>query len=367
MTVFSLQGMPAGKEKTMFQNDDVRIIEGANLLSGERQRGKSVLTQWRIAGFMLGMLLAFQAEAAATYSITDLGANSTATGINASGQVVGYSDIGFLRQHAFIYSGVAMTDIGTLGGNNSYGLGINASGQVTGWSFTAGGAQRAFLYSGGTMTDLGTLPGGDLSAGTAINASGQVAGYSDIGGGAGHAFLYSGGTMTDLGTLGGAYSEGDGINASGQVTGRSLTAGGVLHAFLYSSGFMSDLGTLGGAFSEGIGINGLGQVTGESWTAGGMNHAFLYSHGTMTDLNSLIDPGLGWNLHDADGINDAGQIVGTGIIGGEGHAFLLTPIQTMSSGVPELSTWAMMLLGFAGLGIAGYRRTARRPQPCLSA
>jgi hypothetical protein len=25
--------------------------------------------------------------------------------------------------------------------------------------------------------------------------------------------------------------------------------------------------------------------------------------------------------------------------------------------IPELSTWAMMLVGFAGLGFAGYRRT----------
>jgi hypothetical protein len=31
----------------------------------------------------------------------------------------------------------------------------------------------------------------------------------------------------------------------------------------------------------------------------------------------------------------------------------------VSSGVPEASTWAMMLLGFAGLGYTGYR--ARRP------
>ena len=32
---------------------------------------------------------------------------------------------------------------------------------------------------------------------------------------------------------------------------------------------------------------------------------------------------------------------------------------TFSAGVPELGTWAMMLLGFAGLGFAGYR-TSRR-------
>ena len=28
-----------------------------------------------------------------------------------------------------------------------------------------------------------------------------------------------------------------------------------------------------------------------------------------------------------------------------------------ASAVPELSTWAMMLLGFAGLGLAGFRQT----------
>ncbi|MGP7985334.1 PEPxxWA-CTERM sorting domain-containing protein [Rhodoblastus sp.] len=30
---------------------------------------------------------------------------------------------------------------------------------------------------------------------------------------------------------------------------------------------------------------------------------------------------------------------------------------TVSSAVPEPATWAMMLLGFAGLGFAGYRRS----------
>jgi hypothetical protein len=30
---------------------------------------------------------------------------------------------------------------------------------------------------------------------------------------------------------------------------------------------------------------------------------------------------------------------------------------TVASGVPEPSTWAMILLGFAGLGFAGYRNS----------
>jgi hypothetical protein len=33
---------------------------------------------------------------------------------------------------------------------------------------------------------------------------------------------------------------------------------------------------------------------------------------------------------------------------------------TTASGVPEPSTWALMLIGFAGLGVAGYRRTKAR-------
>jgi hypothetical protein len=37
---------------------------------------------------------------------------------------------------------------------------------------------------------------------------------------------------------------------------------------------------------------------------------------------------------------------------------------TGSSAIPEPSTWAMMLLGFAGLGFAGYR--ARKPTAALA-
>jgi len=43
------------------------------------------------------------------------------------------------------------TDLGTLGGNGSEAFAINNSGQVV------GGSQHAFLYDGSTMRDLGTL------------------------------------------------------------------------------------------------------------------------------------------------------------------------------------------------------------------
>jgi hypothetical protein len=40
---------------------------------------------------------------------------------------------------------------------------------------------------------------------------------------------------------------------------------------------------------------------------------------------------------------------------------------TLSSGVPELSTWGMMVVGFAGLGFAGYRQTKRKESVAFSA
>jgi hypothetical protein len=39
----------------------------------------------------------------------------------------------------------------------------------------------------------------------------------------------------------------------------------------------------------------------------------------------------------------------------------------VTAGVPELTTWAMMVLGFAGLGFAGYRRTKNAEARFLAA
>jgi hypothetical protein len=42
-----------------------------------------------------------------------------------------------------------------------------------------------------------------------------------------------------------------------------------------------------------------------------------------------------------------------------GSSFKFSPLVGAPTPTPEPSTWAMMLLGFAGLGFAGYR-TSRR-------
>jgi hypothetical protein len=64
----------------------------------------------------------------------------------------------------------------------------------------------------------------------------------------------------------------------------------------------------------------------------------------MTDLNTLIDPTSGWNLTEADAVNDSGMIVGQGWSSAnyEYHALLLTP-------VPEPSTIALLFASAACL------------------
>jgi len=166
-----------------------------------------------------------------------------------------------------------------------------------------------------TMTDLGTL-GGSQSAAKKISPSGVVVGYSYTAAGPKHAFLWRNGTMTDLGTLGGSYSEPYGVNALGQVVGVAQTPGKYPHAFLWDDGVMTDLGTLGGSLSYALAVNERGQVVGYSDynPLSNNTHAFLWQDGAMTDLG----PFGHCCYAAASAINNRGQAVGSGPVGGGG-------------------------------------------------
>ena len=159
--------------------------------------------------------------------------------------------------HAVSYSAV---QLGTLGGTGTYAYGINASGQVAGWSWMAGNtAGHAFITgaNGVGMTDLGTLGGANWSQAYDINASGQVVGrYLTTGNLAPHGFITgaNGLGIRDLWSLGGTGTDAYGINASGQVVGGATTVGNVQHAFITGANGvgMTDLGTLGGTSSPKI-------------------------------------------------------------------------------------------------------------------
>jgi len=122
------------------------------------------------------------------------------------------------------------------------------------------------------------------------------------------------------------------INDSGVIVGDGGVYGvAPYRAFRSQAGVTEDIGalllpTLG--ISAGLGVNAAGDAVGWAKACNICSEsAWVDSKvGGMRLLNDLIDPSLGWNLTEADGINASGQIAGLGAHNGQYHAFRLTPV-----------------------------------------
>lgn len=341
------------------------------------------------------------AVGAVTFGVTDLGdlggsnRYSTPYDLNNSGEVVGRSYSAEGARAFFWDSAGGMVDLGTLsGGGLSLAMGLNDAGQVVGWSSAASGI-RAFVWDKASgMKEYVDVPDGtSLSAAAEINNSSQAVGWTKVDGKLRAALWEADGTLKDLGDPAGKHgqeSQAYGINDNGQVVGqsgstaflwdsengmvdlgslplstsyplaqeysiaRAINADGqvaglsntsntnvsgrevTIHAFLWDEDTgMTDLGDLPGGNDESHiyaeGLNDAGQVVG--WSSGegaggyaASSRAFLWQEDTgMLDLNDLLEPGTGWFLGEARAINDLGQIVAYGTKDGARHALLLTP------------------------------------------
>ncbi|MEN3359036.1 MAG: hypothetical protein V7637_3018 [Mycobacteriales bacterium] len=315
------------------------------------------------------------AAPAARYAVTDLGALaggvSGANAVNNAGVVVGVSTVDSLRQHAVRWSANgAITDLGLLpGGASSSALAVNDAGQVAG---VADRSDGGFGYpvrwsAAGAITDLGgpitnrlgeadgidpagrvvggqrpadsegapvgirygtdgapTELGAGLELARGVNARGQIVG--------GPAYVWQAGRVTPLPDLtGGRSALAFAINVAGVVVGVSATADpAAQHAVRWAGGVPTDIGTVDGiSYSEARAVNSAGQVVGTAdgrCTPCAAPRAWIWQPGApITALDTLLPAGSGWSLRAADGINDRGQIVGTGLHNGARHGYLLTP------------------------------------------
>jgi uncharacterized membrane protein len=195
----------------------------------------------------------------------------------------------------------------------------------------------------------------------AINDRGQILGYvsnyPDF-----PSFVDTNGTFApiDLSGVPGAAGV-SGFNNLGQFVGGYSDALGE-HAFVDTKGVITTIDDPDASgFTVGYGINDLGQVVGTFVDSAGNIQGFVDTHGRFT----TFDPPDSIATFPT-GINDAGQIVGyfyeadfsfhTFLATPEIGPFVLSAADLLADpSVPEPSTWAMMLLGFAALGFMGLR------------
>ena len=247
-------------------------------------------------------------------NLLDFGANTSGSGINARGDVVGgiSTDTGTF---GYVYSNGIVTQLPNLGtGRQGFAADINDNGTIAGSSTTdlvsSPPPYHPYLYQGGDLRDLGDLDGREVNMATAINNAGQIAGYSE--------------SRTDA------------------------------HAFLYDNGVLQDLGGFGGTAVSVNDLNENGILVGTAFASPRGLIPFINDGAALVDLNTLVDPASGWLLLEAYANNDLGQIIGFGC---QGDTCAVVRLD-LAVPVPEPTEASLMAFGLAL--ILGYLLVCRQ-------
>jgi large repetitive protein len=176
-------------------------------------------------------------------TFTDANAVTLATGINDSGEIVGFFRDASLKIHGFLDINGHFTTLdvpsslqSTVNNPQTRALGINNAGEVVGFfqDFTV--QNHGFLFNNGKFTTIddpnaGTGIGQGTEA-TGINNAGEIVGFFTDASGHTHGFLDINGQFTTIDILGAKTTEALGINDRGQISGFFTDANGVNHGFL---------------------------------------------------------------------------------------------------------------------------------------
>ena len=278
-------------------------------------------------------------------------ANITATGFNNNDKTVGYN-VSTSQTSAYFWPIPLVAPIEmkpfVADNRNTFTQGLNDSEQIVGYDFdNFGSGSHALYWSSPTATPIALQPlmpnGTTTAAALVINSKGQIVGSSADASSSTAPVYWSSATATPqaLPRLDGqsSFFQIAGINTQGNIFIKgdsglssfysSHSAQPVLLPYLpgvnanginrndYGAALMNASGVVVGASPRFVD----GQVVGKTavrWlTAGGQIK--------VQDLNSLIPANSGWQLTEADFINDNGVIIGQGNLNGFTTAFYLAP------------------------------------------
>lgn len=341
----------------------------------------------RSVGFVVALVLGglfTQAASRPRYEVVDLGVVPGGSypvqgrGINNAGQLTAYALASNLHYRACVFENGALRDLG-VGTNGSFPRRLNEAGQIIGHFDTdrdsiTRGRDHAFLFSGGTVTDLSVQFGRYVVA-NGINSQGHIVGNAETDDGSSIVpFIYSNGVFVLAGSAESQFAD---INDAGLILGTVHYPGPAPddprpRAALFRPGRVIDLGVPRRClWSIGLRLNGRGDAMGYTATRDNFRRAFvsrgkhlrvvrplrgdtvtflndlnrarqavghssvpdfgsraiLWHGGQARDLNRMIAKNSGWELLDAFGINDRGQIVGVGSFNGDYRGFLLNPLR----------------------------------------
>ncbi len=255
--------------------------------------------------------------------------HSTATAISDNGIIVGFMDNPDGDTEAAMWDENGVTFLGIPPGDfGNQAWGVNDSGTVVGYTVDQTILEIAVMWVDGETIEIG----GFDSVASDINNAGQIVGRHDVVEGR-QALLWEDGRQIILPDWDSGLAAAVSISHNGTIVGAAHNPDDSrLHAVVWlgDEHQLIDLGLAGFLSTLAWDANDSGEIVGEGIIVvePPITDAVLWVDGDPFRLDDLIDPGSGWDLQTATGINNAGQIIGLGLhqdlLGLRG--FLLTPI-----------------------------------------
>jgi len=336
---------------------------------------------------VLGVAVLVSAAPAAGQSAAPLELSGFPFRMNESGEIAGWVFVGANSSPA-IYRAGGWQDLGVPAGDQLGVLfGINSLGAAVGWSFSTDGtpfpatdnrwsAIRAPAGAGSTEL-LSELTSDSFAY--AINDVGAIVGcrnrYDDNFPDPNRAFLLTGGGLTNLhAAIVAAARPGNpvpndddhtcafDINTTGDIVGYVSLAGESPHGFLYRAGVITVLARDFQTFlTNAKAVNDAGKVVGEGILPGFTALQALAYDASTRAISSLGLEAKGASSSTANDVNGGGDVVGTMTVSGQERAFLAAAGQAfnLNALLPSGSDWvlqqALTVNGQRQIAGVGYR------------